>query len=120
MEGNRRNSPAGMEVPVAGGGNVVKWVEISVPSPYSSSTIDTNSSEHNGCVLLHSSEEDYTSSSVIGETPISLIWRINKTSSNVLELLQLSANSGFPLTGLRFVFAQTLSPFAFVFADEVI
>ncbi|CAA7046484.1 unnamed protein product [Microthlaspi erraticum] len=119
MEGNRRNSPAGMEVPVAGGGNVVKWVEISVPPPSSSSNaIEFNSSEHNGCVLLPSFEEDYTSSSVIGENPISLIWRINKTSSNVLELLQLSANSGFPLTGLRFVFAHTLSPFAFVFADE--
>lgn len=37
----------------------------------------------------------------------------------MLELFQLSAKSGFPVTGLRFVFAHTLSPFAFVFADEV-
>ncbi|CAH2035197.1 unnamed protein product [Thlaspi arvense] len=119
MEGNRRSSPAGMEVPVAGGGNIIKWVEIYVPSPSPfSSTIDTNSSEDNGCVLLPSSEEDYASSCVIGETPISFTWRINKTSSNVLELLQLSAKSGFPITGLRFVFAHTLSPFAFVFAEE--
>lgn len=112
MESNRRSSPAGMEVPVAGGGNVVKWLDISVPPP-------SSSTEDNGCVLLPSSEKDYASSCVLGEPPISFVWRINKTSSNVLELLQLSAKSGFPLTGLRFVFAHTLSPFAFLFADEV-
>ncbi|KAF8116365.1 hypothetical protein N665_0019s0043 [Sinapis alba] len=111
MESNRRSSPAGMEVPVAGGGNVVKWLDISVPPP-------SSSTEDNGCVLLPSSEKDYASSCVLGEPPISFVWRINKTSSNVLELLQLSAKSGFPLTGLRFVFAHTLSPFAFLFADE--
>ncbi|CAH8297272.1 unnamed protein product [Eruca vesicaria subsp. sativa] len=109
MESNRRISPAaGMEVPVAGGGNVVKWVDISVPSP----------TEDNGCVLLPSSQEDYASSCVLGEPPISFVLRINKTTSNVLELLQLSAKSGFPLTGLRFVFAHALSPFAFLFAQE--
>lgn len=119
MEVNRRSSSAGMEVPVAGGGNVVKWVELSVPSPSSSSSITgTNSSEENDCVMLPSSE-DYASSCVIEEPPISFIWRINKRSPNVLELLQLSAKSGFPVTGLRFVFAHTLSPFAFVFVDEV-
>jgi nuclear pore complex protein Nup160 len=107
-----------MEVPVAGGGNVVKWIEISVPSPsVSSSSIGANSSEDNECVQLPLSE-DYASSSVIGEPSISFVWRINKTSPNALELLQLSAKSGFPITGLRFVFAQTLSPFAFVYADE--
>ncbi|KAL0706517.1 hypothetical protein Bca4012_072943 [Brassica carinata] len=109
MERNRLSSSAGMEVPVAGGGNVVKWVDISVSAP---------PSPENGCVLLPWSEEDYASSCVIGEPPISFVWRINKTSSNVLELLQLSSESGFPLTGLRFVFAHTLSPFAFLFADE--
>ncbi|KAG5397708.1 hypothetical protein IGI04_019522 [Brassica rapa subsp. trilocularis] len=112
MERNRLSSSAGMEVPVAGGGSVVKWVDISVSAPPSPCT------EDNGCVLLPSSEEDYASSCVIGEPPISFVWRINKTSSNVLELLQLSSESGFPLTGLRFVFAHTLSPFAFLFADE--
>ncbi|AAG21620.1 unknown protein; 42586-33527 [Arabidopsis thaliana] len=118
MEENRRNPSAGMEVPVAGGGNVVKWIEISVPSPsVSSSSIGANSSEDNECVQLPLSE-DYASSSVIGEPSISFVWRINKTSPNALELLQLSAKSGFPITGLRFVFAQTLSPFAFVYADE--
>ncbi|CDY68777.1 BnaCnng60460D, partial [Brassica napus] len=110
MERNRLSSSAGMEVPVAGGGSVVKWVDISVSAP--------PCTEDNGCVLLPSSEEDYASSCVIGEPPISFVWRINKTSSNVLELLQLSSESGFPLTGLRFVFAHTLSPFAFLFADE--
>jgi len=119
MEENRRNPSAGMEVPVAGGGNVVQWIEISVPSPsVSSSSIGANSSEDNECVQLPLSE-DYASSSVIGEPSISFVWRINKTSPNALELLQLSAKSGFPITGLRFVFAQTLSPFAFVYADEV-
>ncbi|KAL0700348.1 hypothetical protein Bca4012_056470 [Brassica carinata] len=112
METNRRSSPTGMEVPVAGGGNVVKWLDISVPPPPSPST------EDNGCILLPSSEEDYASSCVLGEPPISFVWRINKTSPNVLELLQLSAKSGFPLTGIRFVFAHTLSPFAFLFAEE--
>ncbi|XP_022572545.2 nuclear pore complex protein NUP160 isoform X1 [Brassica napus] len=110
MERNRLSSSAGMEVPVAGGGSVVKWVDISVSAP--------PCTEDNGCVLLPSSEEDYASSCVIGEPPISFVWRINKTSSNVLELLQLSSESGFPLTGLRFVFAHTLSPFAFLFPDE--
>lgn len=121
MEENRRNSSSGMEVPVAGGGNVVKWIEISVPSPSpssSSSTIGTNSSEVNECVQLPW-YEDYASSSVIGEPPISFVWRINSTSPNALELLLLSAKSGFPITGLRFVFAQALSPFAFVYADQV-
>ncbi|VVB11793.1 unnamed protein product [Arabis nemorensis] len=117
MEMNRRSSSAGMEVPVAGGGNVVRWIELSVPSPSSSSTNGTNSSEDNDCVLLPSTE-DYASSCVIEEPPISFIWRINKRSPNVIELFQLSAKSGFPVTGLRFVFAHTLSPFAFVFADE--
>ncbi|KAL1222173.1 Nuclear pore complex protein [Cardamine amara subsp. amara] len=120
MEENRRNSSAGMEVPVAGGGNIVKWIELSVPSPsssYSSTTISSNSSEDNECGLLPSSE-DYASSYVIGEPPISFICRINKTSPNTIELLQLSAKSGFPITGLRFVFADTLSPFAFVYSEE--
>ncbi|XP_023645299.1 nuclear pore complex protein NUP160 isoform X3 [Capsella rubella] len=120
MEENRRNSSAGMEVPVAGGGNVVKWIEISVPSPSpspSSTTNVTNSSEEDECVQLPL-YEDYASSSVIGEPPISFVWRINKSSPNALELLQLSAKSGFPITGLRFVFAQALAPFAFVYADE--
>ncbi|CAN8290175.1 unnamed protein product [Cochlearia groenlandica] len=114
-----------MEVPVASGGNIIKWIDISVPSPSSSSspsssTIDIDSSEYNECVLLSSSEEeeDYASSCEIDESPISFTWRINKTSSNILELLQISAESAFPMTGLRFVFAQALSPFAFVFADE--
>ncbi|XP_024008157.1 nuclear pore complex protein NUP160 [Eutrema salsugineum] len=119
MEEDRRSSPACIEVLVAGGGNVVKWIDISVPSPSpSSSIIGTNSSEDNGRVLLPSTEEDYASSCEIEETEISFIWKINKTSPNVLELLQLSAKSGFPMTGLRFVFAHNLSPFAFVFAEE--
>ncbi|KAG2308455.1 hypothetical protein Bca52824_028203 [Brassica carinata] len=43
-------------------------------------------SEDNRCIVLpSSSEEDYASSCVIGEPPISFVWRINQTSSNILE-----------------------------------
>ncbi|KAL0897453.1 hypothetical protein Bca101_081414 [Brassica carinata] len=71
-------------------------------------------SEDNRCIVLpSSSEEDYASSCVIGEPPISFVWRINQTSSNILEVLQLSSKYEFPLTGIRFTFAYTLYPFAF-------
>ncbi|CAH8361275.1 unnamed protein product [Eruca vesicaria subsp. sativa] len=111
MEENRRRwCGGGREVPVAGGGNTIKWIEISVPSP-------SPSSEDNVCLVLPSSseEEDYTSSSVIGDPPISFVCRINKTNSNVLEVLQLSSKSEFLLTGIRFSFAHKLYPFAFPF-----
>ncbi|XP_019086701.1 PREDICTED: nuclear pore complex protein NUP160-like [Camelina sativa] len=118
MEENRRNSLAGgTEVLVGGGGNVFKWIEISVPSPTPPPSIGTNSSEDDECVWLPSNE-DYASSSVLGEPPIYFIWRINKTRPNALEILQLSAKSGFPITRLRFVFDHTLSPFAVVYTYE--
>ncbi|KAF3582760.1 hypothetical protein DY000_02034599 [Brassica cretica] len=116
MEENRRRWRGGREVPGAGGGKAVKWIDISVPSP---SGIDSNSTEDDGCVVLPSPEENYASSSrVIGEPPISFVWRINQTSSNVLEVLQLSSKSGYPLTGIRFAFAHRLSPFAFPFVAQ--
>ncbi|KAL0670685.1 hypothetical protein Bca4012_033389 [Brassica carinata] len=117
MEENRRRWRGGREVPGAGGGKAVKWIDISVPSPCG---IDSNSTEDDGCVVLpsSSSSEDYASSLMIGEPPISFVWRINQTSSNVMEVLQLSSKSGYPLTGIRFAFAHRLSPFAFPFVAQ--
>ncbi|KAE8022771.1 hypothetical protein FH972_008545 [Carpinus fangiana] len=101
----------GMEVPIIGSDSV-KWVEVSVPSPSSSSAVAASPPS---APLT----EDYASSSGVKDSSIHLIWKIHKALPHALELLELSANKEFPMVGLRITFPDALSPFAFVCQNQI-
>ncbi|XP_030553691.1 nuclear pore complex protein NUP160 isoform X1 [Rhodamnia argentea] len=95
----------GTEVPVLGSDSVI-WIELSVP------TAPT------GRDAFAPLPEDYASCSALADPPSYLIWRIHKASPHALELLHISPQQEFPRTGLRILFSDALSPFAFVCPNE--
>nr|DAD37335.1 TPA_asm: hypothetical protein HUJ06_007976 [Nelumbo nucifera] len=103
-------SLGGMEVPVVGS-DAVKWIEISVPSAWT--TADSAAAHHYAPLT-----EDVASCHIIGDPPTYLIWRIHKKLPHALELLEVSACKEFPRIGLRLMFHDALCPFTFICKDE--
>ncbi|XP_057965063.1 nuclear pore complex protein NUP160 [Malania oleifera] len=106
---------AGMEVPIIGSDSV-NWVEVSVPSSTSVSHATATSS---ASPPFAPPTQDAASCSIVGDPPTHLIWRIHITMPRVLELLELCAGKEFPRIGLRIVFPDALSPFAFICESEI-
>ncbi|XP_021903530.1 nuclear pore complex protein NUP160-like [Carica papaya] len=111
----------GMEVPIMGSDSV-KWTEVSVPSSSGENSIVPHSDGHStrtATTAFAPLTRDTASCSVIGDPPLYLVWRIHKVRPHTLELVQLSAGEEFPATGLRLNFPHGLSPFAFIFKDQI-
>ncbi|PKI74950.1 hypothetical protein CRG98_004722 [Punica granatum] len=108
----------GTEVPIPGSDSV-NWIELTVPSSVSAAAPAAVSSAASARESFAPPTEDRASCSVIGD-PIQsyFIWRINKSSPHVLELLEFSADKEFPRNGLQIVFPDALSPFAFICLDK--
>ncbi|GMN31637.1 hypothetical protein TIFTF001_046533 [Ficus carica] len=110
---------AGVEVPIIGNDSV-KWTELSLPPSSTAIAIpdsDTNVSIPSICSPL---SNDFTSCSAIGDPPIYVTWRIQKSLPNALELLVFCADKEFPRIGLRITFPDALSASAFVCKNELI
>ncbi|GAB4847402.1 hypothetical protein Ancab_026460 [Ancistrocladus abbreviatus] len=102
-------SLVGKEVPIVGSDSV-KWVEVSVPLSYAVAP---------GSPPVASLTEDAASCSVIGKPPTYLIWRIRKNNPHAIEVLQLCAQKEFQRIGLRILFPESLSPFAYICKNEI-
>lgn len=98
----------GMEVPFLSN-DCVKWVEASVPN-------DGFSTSRSPPVTP--ATEDYASCSVIGSPSTYLIWRICKRLPHAIEILEVSADKEIPRVGLRIIFLESLSPFAYICKNE--
>ncbi|KAG5228130.1 nuclear pore complex protein [Salix suchowensis] len=109
---------AGMEVPIIGTDSI-KFIDVSVPDFGDADLSTTTSATAASITIKTSLTEDYASSSIIGDPPLSFIWRIHKSQPKTLELLQLSANKDFPVTTwLRITFPHALCPFAYVCQNQ--
>ncbi|GLT27531.1 hypothetical protein SLA2020_025180 [Shorea laevis] len=95
--------PVGVEVPIIGSDSV-KWIEVSVPTALNNNDSGTS---------FATQTKDYASSTHIGDAPF-LVWRIQMTLPNALELFELHLNQEFPGVGLRLTFSYPLYPFAFI------
>ncbi|KAI3923172.1 hypothetical protein MKW92_020270 [Papaver armeniacum] len=109
----RSGSMAGLEVPVIGS-DAIKWFEIQIPSSSSSLAITGNTATSQQQHSFAPMTEDVSSYHIIGIPPAYIIWRIHKNQPNALELIEFSASEEFPKTGLRLIFQDALSPFAFI------
>lgn len=108
----------GMEVPIIGTDSI-KFIDISVPNVGDADLSTTSSATAASITITTSLTEDYGSSSITGDPPLSFIWRIHKSQPKTLELLQLSATKDFPgPTGLRITFPHALCPFAYVCQNQ--
>lgn len=104
-------SIVGMEVPYIGSDSV-EWVEASVPNmPISVPVLPR----------VAPPTEDYASCVVIGTPSTYLIWRICKMLPHAMEVLELCADKEIPIVGivgLRIIFPEPLSPFAYICKNE--
>ncbi|XP_073150700.1 nuclear pore complex protein NUP160 isoform X2 [Henckelia pumila] len=98
---------AGMEVPILSTDSI-EWVQVSIPS----------SSNSHPSTSQNPVAKDFASCCPIGDPPSYFIWKISKSHSNILELLELSNNNEIPSIGLRLIFPDTLFPFAFICKNE--
>ncbi|XP_076919952.1 nuclear pore complex protein NUP160-like [Bidens hawaiensis] len=98
----------GMEVPVIGSDSV-KWFNVSVVSSSSDSIV----------IAPLLTEDAASSCCNIGDPPTYFIWRINKSCSNVLEIVQFCSFADFPRVGLRIQFPTALSPYAYICKNEL-
>ncbi|CAI0427991.1 unnamed protein product [Linum tenue] len=113
-----RSTLVGVEVPITGSDSV-KWHELSLPLPVSrSNAISSGSSSPPPWPQFPPLTDDCASCCVVGDPPLYFIWRIHKTHPNVLELLELSAESEFPKIGLRITFPDSLSSFAHIHQNQ--
>ncbi|KAL2939515.1 hypothetical protein RDABS01_033674 [Bienertia sinuspersici] len=104
-----RKSRVGMEVPFIGSDSI-KWVEASVPD---------NLASGSGSRSVAPPTEDCASCSVIGTPPTYLIWRIAERLPHAIEILELNANKDIPRVGLRILFPEALSSFAYICKNEI-
>ncbi|CAI0428017.1 unnamed protein product [Linum tenue] len=113
-----RSTLVGVEVPITGSDSV-KWHELSLPLPVSrSNAISSGSSSPPPWPQFPPLTDDCASCCVVGDPPLYFIWRIHKTHPNVLELLELSAESEFPKIGLRITFPDSLTSFAHIHQNQ--
>ncbi|KAI3983809.1 hypothetical protein MKX01_011517 [Papaver californicum] len=113
----RSGSMVGLEVPIIGS-DAIKWLEIQIPSSSSSLAITGNTATSQQQHSFAPMTEDVSSYHIIGKPPAYLIWRIHKNQPNALELIEFSASEEFPKIGLRLIFQDALSPFAFICKSE--
>ncbi|KAK4801422.1 hypothetical protein SAY86_021909 [Trapa natans] len=106
----------GTEVPITGSDSI-NWIELTVQSTTSTAGAASNSASTAG--PFAPTTEDRASCLLIGDLPTYVIWRINKSLPHTLEFLEFSADGEFPRNGLRLMFPNALSPFAFVCPNEV-
>ncbi|GAB2231275.1 hypothetical protein Drorol1_Dr00027564, partial [Drosera rotundifolia] len=98
----------GKEVPFISS-DAIKWTEVSVEprcvaGSGSSSTVAPPTEDAGSCCVLWS-------------PPTYLVWRIHKDRPNALELLEFCAQEQLPRVGLRIIFREDLSPFAYIFEN---
>ncbi|KAF5180787.1 Nuclear pore complex protein [Thalictrum thalictroides] len=121
-------SRVGMEVPIIGS-DQLKWIEVSIPSSSSSSlpslppiaatyTETDEDSSYSSRNTFAPFTEDCASCHIIGDPSTYLIWRIHKSLPNTIEVMELTACNEVPRIGLRLIFPDALSPFAFICKDE--
>ncbi|OIW01601.1 hypothetical protein TanjilG_08782 [Lupinus angustifolius] len=107
-----RSTLAGKEVPITGS-DAVRWIELSIPS-------SPNTAVDGGGAPLAPPTTDDRASCFVTDNPASyLLWRIHKTQSRALELLELNASKEIPKVGLRFNFPVALCPFAFICKNQI-
>ncbi|KMT07804.1 hypothetical protein BVRB_6g146170 [Beta vulgaris subsp. vulgaris] len=104
-----RKSLVGMEVPFIGSDSV-KWVEASVPDTFASAS---------GLRSVAPPTEDCASCSIIGTPSTYLIWRICERLPHAIEILELNADKDTPRVGLRVLFPEALSSFAYICKNEI-
>ncbi|XP_024959556.1 nuclear pore complex protein NUP160 isoform X1 [Cynara cardunculus var. scolymus] len=107
-----RSSLAGIEVPIIGSDSI-KWFHVSVPSTSTSTSTPPSPPEP-----FAPPTEDASSCCNIGDPPTYFIWRINKTSPNILEIVEFCSFAEFPRVGLQIEFANALCPFALICKNE--
>nr|GMD42356.1 nuclear pore complex protein NUP160 isoform X1 [Ipomoea batatas] len=105
-----RSCLAGMEVPIIGS-DAIKWIQLSVPSSASTPA-------EAAAVLPDHLNRDTASYAVFGNPPTYLIWRINKSQANVVEIMQLNDDKEFPNIGLQIVFPDALFPFTLICENQ--
>nr|GMD47158.1 nuclear pore complex protein NUP160 isoform X1 [Ipomoea batatas] len=105
-----RSFLAGMEVPIIGS-DAIKWIQLSVPSSASTPA-------EAAAVLPDHLNRDTASYAVFGNPPTYLIWRINKSQANVVEIMQLNDDKEFPNIGLQIVFPDALFPFTLICENQ--
>ncbi|KAK9678031.1 hypothetical protein RND81_11G183300 [Saponaria officinalis] len=99
-----------MEVPLISGDSI-KWIEASVPTTAYTASL--------GSPAIAPPTEDCASCSVFGSPSTYLIWRICKRLPHAIEILEFRADKDLPAAGLRIVFPEALSPFAYVCENEI-
>ncbi|XP_021721051.1 nuclear pore complex protein NUP160-like isoform X2 [Chenopodium quinoa] len=109
MAQGRAYSKVGMEVPFINSDSI-KWVEASVPDCHASSSSSRS---------IAPPTEDCASCSVIGSPPTYLVWRMCRRLPHAIEILELNADKDIPRAGLRILFPEALSPFAYICENEI-
>ncbi|VFQ84848.1 unnamed protein product [Cuscuta campestris] len=105
-----RSHLVGMEVPIIGSDSI-KWIQLSVPS-------STSIPEATAAVLPDHLSRDTASYTVFGDPPTYIIWRIDRSQENVVEIMQLNDNKEFLKIGLQIVFPDALFPSTLLCKNE--
>lgn len=106
-----RSSLTGIEVPIIGSDSI-KWYNLSLPS---TTTAPPPSSPQ---PLLTPVTDDTSACCLVGDPTTYFVWRINKNSPNVLEIVEFCSFREFPRVGLRIEFTSALCPFALICKNE--
>ncbi|CAH9085976.1 unnamed protein product [Cuscuta europaea] len=105
-----RSCLVGMEVPFIGS-DTINWIQLSVPS-------STSTQSGASAVLPDHLSRDAASYAVLGNHSIYIIWRINRSKANVVEIMQLNNDKEFLNIGLQIVFPDALFPSTLICQNE--
>ena len=83
---------AGMEVPIIGTDSI-KFIDVSVPDFGDADLSTTTSATAASITIKTSLTEDYASSSIIGDPPLSFIWYIQSHSPSLFFLYGIFSNN---------------------------